>query len=569
MTPAATGDAATAYAKSVATGSVPACKWVKLACQRHLADLERSATDAEYPYHFDAKEAARRIEFCATLRHYKGPAKGHPFILEPWQSFIVGSVFGWKVRATKLRRFRYALVIVPRKAGKTFLASAVALQLLVAGGNLQEDGTFSVEHGAEVYFVATKEDQAKIGWSDCVRIARRSPGFADVVSPRVKELRYDPIDGVCRPLGADSDSLDGLNPSAAVKDELHAWKSRDLWDVIEDAFGAREQPLAFVISTEGTVRGGIFDEQLSHAKNVLEGGAGYTDDAYFAVIYTIDEGDDPFAESSWWKSNPNLGISKSLDYMRDQSAKARLMPAKLATFLTKQLNVRVNAATAWLSAEAWEACAAPVDPAALHGAQCVVGLDLARSKDMSSAAALFPDGNGGVEVLMRYWLPEDELEARIHRDRVPYDQWARAGFLTLTEGNVTDFRQIEADLVAWKNTFALQELAYDPMFATDLALRLRDDHGFAVTEFAQTYKNYTLPCKELERLIAGRQIRHGGHPILRWNAANVIVREGPSGNLMPDKAKSSARIDGIAAVIMALGRVTTATEVPAPGISFL
>lgn len=550
-------DPVSAYARDVAAGRIVACKWVRLACGRHLRDLQ------DPRFFFDVAEAVRRIEFCRQLRHYKGAAKGRPFEPEPWQQFIIGSVFGWKWRATSLRRFRSALTMVPRKNGKTYKAAAVAIQMLIAGGNLQPDGRFGKEAGAEVYFVATKEDQAKIGWGDCGKIVKRSPGFSDLIAKRVKELRYEDQDAVCRPLGSDSDSLDGLNPNCAVKDEFHAWKDRDLHDVIDDAYGAREQPLDFIITTEGTLRGGIHDEVVQHAHNVLQGV--YADDTFFAIIFTIDEGDDPFAELSWHKANPNLGVSKSLDYMRDQAAKARLLPAKLSTFLTKQLNVRVNAATAWLALDQWDKCKTPVAPDLLRGRRCIAALDLARSKDMSAAAALFPADDGSLDIMLRYWLPEEELEDRIRRDRVPYDQWAKSGLLKLTEGNVTDFREIERDLVEWKNTFRMEELAYDPMFATDLALRLRDDHGLTVTEFPQMYRFYTLPCTELERRLAGGTIRHGGHPILRWNATNVILREGPSGNKMPDKIKSTGRIDGIAALLMALGRLVAKTPTAAPG----
>lgn len=546
----------TAYALSVVNGHVPACRWVKLACQRHLTDLERAATDPEFGFYFDPAEAARRIEFCTRLRHYKGTAKGKAFRPESWQGFIIGSVFGWKRRADGLRRFRYALVVVPRKNGKTYLAASVAIQMLIGGGNLRKDGRFSPEAGAEVYFVATNEAQARIGWRDAVRIIKRSPGFSDILASRVSEIRYDDQDAICRPLGADSDSLDGLNPSCAIKDELHAWKDRALWDVIEEAFGAREQPLAFVISTEGNIRGGIFDEQLTHAQNILEGGDSYRDDAYFAVIYTADEGDDPFAEATWFKANPNLGVSKSLDYMRDQAAKARLLPGKRASFLTKQLNIRSNAETQWIGLDVWDRCAGELSLQEIEnwceGRPCSIGLDLARVIDMSSACFLFREGDV-YTAFWRYWYPSDVLRESADRDRVPYDQWARDGLINATDGDVTDFNEIETDLKALADRFSVMRLAYDPMFATDLAIRLRDgDAKVPIAPFTQTFTNYTLPCDELERILIGKKLVHGGNAIARWNAGNVVVRKGPSGNRMPDKGKSRGRIDGAVALLMAL-----------------
>ena len=556
-------DPVTDYARSVVANQSLHGRWIRLACERHLRDL----SDARFVW--DVAEANQRIAFFPTLRHYKGAFKGRPFALEPWQKFIIGSLFGWKLKESGLRRYRYAFVMVPRKNGKTLLAAGVALLMLIGGGQMKPNGKFDPEAGAEVYFVATKEDQAKIGWGDCRKMVKRSPGYADKLTTKQREIIFESADGVCRYLGSDSDTLDGLNPNCAIKDEFHAWPDRNLHDVIEDAFGARTQPLDFIITTEGTLRNGVHDEISAHARAVLEGKGKYTDESFFAAIYQIDEEDDPFDENAWRKANPNLGVSKSVDYMRDQAAKARLMPGKLSTFLTKQLDRRTDVQDRWLSVDMWDACEGVVDPVALKGRQCFAGLDLARSRDMSALALVFPDDAGGFDVLMRYWIPEEEMQERIGRDRVPYDQWAREGLIGTTDGNVADFRRIESELIALAKDYPIQELAYDPMFATDLAMRLKDDAGVNTVDFVQTFKNYAMPCKELERLLISGKLRHGGHKVLRWNAGNVVVRTGPSGNQMPDKAKSSQRIDGISALLMALGRAVT-REAPTigPGIFF-
>lgn len=538
----------TEFALDIVQGRKTACKWVKLACERHLRDLK----DARWV--FDEDEVNKRIKLFPLLKHYKGSFKGKPFILSDWQKFVIGSIFGWKWKDSAKRRYRYAFIKVPRKNGKTFLAAGVAIQMLLYGRNLQKNGKLQPEGGAEVYFVATKEDQAKIGWKDCCSIIKRSLGFSEKLTVRIHEIRYDDQDAFCKSLGSDSETLDGLNPVCAIKDEFHAWPDRNLHDVIEDAYGARDQPLDFIITTEGTLRNSIHDEIDTHCKNILSSDGSYLDDSFFAMIYEPDEGDDPFDEKTWEKSNPNLGISKSMDYMRDQASKARLMPNKYSTFLTKQLNRRTDISERWLSMDQWDACKRVVEEENLVGIAGTAGLDLARSRDMSSFQAIFPDGNGGFSIVSRYWIPEAEIEERKRRDRVPYDVWERQGFLTVTEGNVTDFRLIENEVAELCHKFQINELAYDPMFATDLALRLRDDHGLNVTEFSQTFKNFAMPCKELERLLISGQLHHNGNPILRWNAGNVVSRVGPSGNQMPDKAKSSARIDGIVALLMALGR---------------
>lgn len=553
-------DPATDYARSVIDGDIVAPMPVRLACERHLRDLRNP------DFVWDTEEVRRRLVMCRTLRHYKGSFKGRPFEPTPWQCFIIGSVFGWKLKRSGLRRFRKAFVMVPRKNGKTFLAASIAVMMLVSGGQLQADGKFSKEPGAEVYFVATKEDQAKIGWNDCAKIIKRSPGYANRLKVRVKEIRYDEQDSCCKPLGADSDSLDGLNPSCAIKDEFHAWKDRTLNEVIDDAYGAREQPLDFIITTEGMHRDGVHDEVVAHLDNILK--QVVMDESFFGILWRPDDGDDVFDESTWAKVNPNLGVSKSLEYMRERAARARMMPKELATFKTKQLNQRVNAAVQWIDMDQWDAGNGALNLAALRGVQCYAGLDLARKNDMSALAVVFGTAGGTIDVLFRYWMPEDGIKERGYRDRAPYAEWAKAGLLTLTEGNVTDFRQIEADIAELHAQYSFRMLRYDPMHATDLALRLRDDHGLPVEEFLQTYRNYTPACSELDRLLAGAKIRHGGNPIARWNANNATQRMGPSGNVMPCKLTSTGRIDGISALCMGIGSLVLSAPSANVGIDF-
>lgn len=553
-------DPATDYARSVIDGDIVAPMPVRLACERHLRDLRNP------DFVWDAEEVRRRLVMCRTLRHYKGPFKGRPFEPTPWQCFVIGSVFGWKLKRNGLRRFRKAFVMVPRKNGKTYLAASIAIMMLVSGGQLQRDGRFSKEPGAEVYFVATKEDQAKIGWTDCAKIVKRSPGFSAMLKVRVKEIRYEDQDSFCKPLGADSDSLDGLNPSCAVKDEFHAWKDRALNEVIDDAYGAREQPIDFIITTEGTLRDGVHDDTVAHLDNILR--QAVSDESFFGIMWRPDDGDDVFDERVWAKVNPNLGVSKSLEYMRERAARARMMPRELATFRTKQLNQRVNAAVQWIDLQQWDAGKEAIDVTKLRAMPCYAGLDLARKNDMSALALVFGTAGGTIDVLFRYWMPEEGLRDRGYRDRAPYVEWAKAGILTVTEGNVTDFRQIEADIAELHAQYDIRSLRYDPMHATDLALRLRDDHGIAVEEFLQTYRNYTPACSELDRLLAGAKIRHGGNPIARWNAKNATQRMGPSGNVMPCKLTSTGRIDGISALCMGIGSLVFSAPTAAVGIDF-
>lgn len=536
-------DSATAYARSVVAGEVPACKWVRLACERHLRDI------ASGRWYWDVAAAEKAIAFLRLLRHYKGEYAGKPFEPLPWQCFTVGSLFGWRQLESNLRRFRYSLVLVPRKNGKTFLGAGVGLCLLCGDG----------EPAAEVYSVATKEDQARLLWNDGKQMIRFSPGAGEVFRRTVSEIRHEDSASFWKPLGSDSETLDGLNPHGVLADELHAWKDRRLWDIMDSALGARRQPLVFAISTEGDVRDGIFDEQVKLAQSVLQdealaSGAGAN---VFALLFTIDDDDDPMDEATWFKANPNLGCGKSLEYMRDQAAKAKLSPGKLRDFLTKQLDVRqAKDANGWLSVERWDACSSvqltPADAfARLSGLDVSGGLDLARAGDMTAAAFSARTSDGKVMTAWKYWLPEEGLRERCLRDGAPYDEWARRGWITLTPGNVTDFRVVESDIAELCLQFNVSALHFDPMGAYDLAMRLRDDHGVNVVEFRQTFGNFALPCREFERMVEGAMIDHGGNPVAQYNVANAVARTGPSGNVMPDKGRSRKRIDGLVAAIMA------------------
>lgn len=542
-------DPVTAYARSVAEKKRGACKWERLACERHLTDLERKA------FHFDATAAKEAIRFFGALRHYKGQHAGQSFALHPSQQFVIGSVYGWKTHKGGPRRFRYAYDEVPRKNGKTTLSAGVGIM-----GILEEPG-------AEVYSVATKEDQAKIGWRDGRAMIKGSPGLAEMLSLRVKEIRFDNRDSIWKPLGSDSETLDGLNPSLALMDELHAWNSRDLWDVIDDGMGARLQPLIFQITTAGNNRHGICAEQRNHVCSILEGRA--PDDHYFGVIYTIDDEDDPHDPASWHKANPLLGVAKTVEFMRQQSEMAKLLPGKLNAFLNKQLNVWTEQDVRWLSPAAWDACGGAVDEAAFRGASCVGGLDMAATTDVAALVRYFPsDGNAPDAILPTFWIPEDTIRERSRRDRVPYDVWSREGLVRPTPGNVVDYDRVRADIMAMHEQTPFRELAFDPWNMTQLATQLQGD-GVTVVPFRQGYASLSPAAKELEKRLLSKSFVHGGNPVLRWMAGNVAIEQDPAGNIKPSKRKSRERIDGIVALTMAVGRDMLQAPPSAPGIAFI
>lgn len=539
----------TDYARQVADCKRPSCKWERLACERHLGDLKARA------FYFDATAATQAIRFFSELRHYKGQHAGESFALHPAQQFLIGSIYGWKTHAGGPRRFRYAYIEIPRKQGKTTLSAGVGIM-----GVLEEPG-------AEVYSVATKEDQAKIGWRDGRAMIKGSPGLSELLSMRVKEIRFDDRESVWRPLGADSETLDGLNPSLALMDELHAWVNRDLWDVIDDGMGARLQPLIYQITTAGNNKHGICAEQRRHVCNLLEGRV--TDDHYFGIIYTIDEGDDPHDPASWAKANPLLGVSKSVEFMKQQSDMAKLLPGKLNAFLNKQLNIWTEQDVRWLSPTAWDACAGAVDAAALVGTPCIGGLDMAATTDIAALVRYFPnDGDGPDAVLPTFWLPEDTIAERSRRDRVPYDVWARNGLVRVTPGNVVDYDRVRADIVQMHEATPFAELAYDPWNLTQLATQLQGD-GIVMVPFRQGFASMSPAAKELEKRLLGRAFSHGGNDVLRWMAGNVAVEQDAAGNIKPSKRKSTERIDGIVALTMAIGRNMVQAQKDSPGFAFV
>lgn len=529
----------TAYAKSVTSGEIIACKWVRLACERHLRDLDDDR------FFFDEAEAQRWIDFFPeNLRHYKGECAGQPFHLEPWEEFIIGCIFGWKLSDTGKRRFRYAYIEVPRKNGKTAIVAGVGVAGLLD------------EPGAEVYSVATKEDQAKLAWRDGLTFIKNSQHLSRTLKTRVKSIHYDSGDAVWKPLGSDSDTLDGLNPSIAIMDELHAWKSRALYDVIDDAMGARAEPLILIITTAGYNKNGICYEQRKHVEQILE--TTIADESYFGIIYTVDDPDKWDDEDEWRKANPNLGVSKSWEFMRDQAARAKQMPTKLNAFLNKQLNIWTEAEVTWLPLDKWDACNGDAE----MSGPCFAGLDLASVSDTASFVRYWPETG---LVVSAFWIPADGAKKRSETDRVPYLDWIRQGLIRATEGNVTDYDVIRRDIGLIAEEYPIEEVAFDRWNATQIVTQLQGD-GMTMVPFGQGFSSMSAPSKELEKLVIGAKLRHRGNPVLRWMAGNVVTRLDPAENIKPDKEKSREKIDGIVALIMAIGRAQVHTPKEEPKI---
>lgn len=530
------------YAIDVLNGKQPACHWVKRACQRHLDDL---ALGHERGLWFDTAAAERVLKFFSILKHSKGEWAGQPVRLEPWQQFFLWCIFGWK-RADGLRRFRTAYISVARKNGKSTIAAGVGLYLLSADG----------EPGAEVYSAATKRDQARITHAEAVRMVKKSPMLRKRIGIFKDNLHIEASASKFEPLGADSDTMDGLNVHGAIIDELHAHKTRDTWDVLDTATGARRQPLLFGITTAGYDRQSLCWQLNEYTEKVLDGII--EDDTFFGLIFSLDAEDDWQDESFWIKANPNLGVSKKWDDMRRKAQRAADMPAALNSFKRLELNVWTQSVTKWINLEHWRACGEyTIEPEALAGRTCYGGLDLSSTLDITAWCLVFPPekNHEPFVVLCHFWIPEDNLRQRVRDDRVPYDAWLRAGWITATPGNTIDYDWIFSQIDHDARKYTIREVAFDRWGAARVVNELQKK-GLTMVEFGQGFVSMSPPMKELERLILSHKIAHGNNPVLTWMADNLVAAQDPAGNLKPDKAKSREKIDGMVALIMALDRAT-------------
>ena len=504
---------------------------------------ERDHHDApERGFWFDDQAADRVCQFFeAYLVHHKGEWAGQPFTLADWQRFILSETFGWK-REDGTRRFRTMYVELPRKNGKSEMAAGIGLYLTVA----------DQEEGAEVYSSATKRDQAKIVHDSATEMVRRSPDLRDRMRTFRNNINVPRTNARFEPLGADSDTLDGLNAHGNIIDELHAHKDRRVWDILKTSMAARRQPLTVAITTAGIYNPeSIGWEQHKHAQDVLEGL--FEDDTFFAFIAAADDEDDWTSPVTWAKANPNYGISVKEDYMREEAEQAKRSVSYQNTFVRLHLDRWTQQVTRWLDMDDWNTNETPFDPASLMGKACYGGLDLASTTDLSALALLFPDGDL-VRVVMRFWCPEETVMARSTRDRVPYDAWVRDKWITATPGNVIDDDFIEAEIRNLSEAFDLKEIGFDPWGSRTLVTHLTDA-GLQMVETRQGFGTLSAPAKELEVRVKGRRFRHGGNPVLRWMAANVAIRSDAAANIKPDKEKSTEKIDGIVAAVMALDRL--------------
>ncbi len=496
---------------------------------------------------FDERKARRVVRFIEALRHTKGEFHGQPFHLLPWQEKVIRDVFG-TVRDDDLsmRQYTTAYIEIPKKNGKSELGAAIALNMLI-----NDD-----EWKAEVYSCASDRQQAAIVFDVAVDMVRQSPALMKRVKiiPSTRRMIYQPTGSIYQVLSSEVATKHGLNVSACIFDELHTQPTRALYDVMTQGSGdARKQPLWFLLTTAGTDRNSICWEVHQKALDILEGRK--IDPRFYPVLFGLPDDADWTSEENWYRANPSLDHTITIDKVRDAFRKAQETPADENQFRQLRLNQWVKQSVRWMPMDKWDECGGVVDPYALEGRACYAGLDLSSTSDLTALVLVFPPTaeDEPYIALPFFWLPEETLSLRVRRDHVPYDQWAKRGFIQTTEGNVVHYGFIERFICELGERYDIREIAHDRWNATMMVQTLEDD-GFTMVPFGQGFKDMSPPTKELMRIVLEHRLCHGGHPVLRWNMDNAFVRTDPAGNLKLDKEKSTEKVDGAVALVMALDR---------------
>ena len=494
---------------------------------------------------YDKAAADYAVSFIESLCHTKGTWAGKPFELIDWQEQIIRDLFGI-LKPNGYRQFNTAYIEIPKKQGKSELAAAVALLLLCGDG----------EERAEVYGCAADRNQAKIVFDVAVDMVRLCPALAKRVKilESQKTLKYLPTNSTYQVLSADVANKHGFNTHGVIFDELHTQPNRKLFDVMTKGSGdARMQPLYFLITTAGNDTQSICYETHQKAKDIIDGRK--NDSTFYPVIYGADESEDWTDPKVWKKANPSLGITVGMDKVKAACDSAKQNPGEENSFRQLRLNQWVKQAVRWMPMDKWDACSFAVNPEDLKGRICYGGLDLSSTTDITAFVLVFPpvDEADKYSILPFFWIPEDNIDLRVRRDHVPYDLWERQGYLQTTEGNVVHYGFIEQFIERLGEKYNIRDIAFDRWGAVQMVQNL-EGMGFTVVPFGQGFKDMSPPTKELMKLTLEQSLAHGGHPVLRWMMDNIFIRTDPAGNIKPDKEKSTEKIDGAVATIMALDR---------------
>jgi phage terminase large subunit-like protein len=533
----------TQYIQSITSNQIPSSKWTRLAVDRHLRDIETGKSRGIY---FDEAAGMQGVNFFSLLKHYKGRFQGQPFHLLPWQSFFVYCLLGWK-KSDGSRRFRYSYLKVSRKNGKTTLAAGLCLYALVADG----------ENAAEVYTSATTRAQASICFDDTKEMVKADPNLKQFIEVWTNALTVPSNASSMKAVSSEAGNLDGLNPHVALIDEYHAHKNDEVFNVMKSGMGSRTQPLHLTITTAGFNKTSPCFQYEKTCKEILQGIK--EDDSQFALIYELDEEDDYLDEKVWIKANPSLGATPSVEFLRQEVIQAKNNPSQLVNLLTKNFNQWTDASSTWVEDSKWQECIIPdhIDMDYLSELKCVAALDLASTRDVTAFTKVWIDERESrYYTKTRYFLPKDSMMSRVKKDGIRYDVWAEAGWIELTEGNVTDYRHIKQIIMDDYQAFQIEAVAFDRWNSSQLVIELTEE-GLTMEPYGQGFASMSTPSKEFETLIYKKELLHDDNPVTRWMLGNVELNRDPAGNIKPDKAKSAEKIDGIVSTIMALGLIIT------------
>mgnify|MGYP001004896509 CR=1 FL=1 len=514
-------------------------------------ELVRIISDPKSEWEYDPAKANHAIEFIENYcRHSKGALGGKPFILELWQKALVAATFGIVHKIDGTRKYQEVLLVVARKNGKSTLAAAIGLYLQIADG----------EPGAEIYACATKKDQAKIIWLEAKRMVRKSPVLRKRMKTLVAEINSDVNDSFFRPLGRDSDSLDGLNVHGALLDEIHAWQDQNLYDVIVDGTSSREEPLVFITTTAGTVRERVFDLKYDEAERVINGyddPNGYKNERLLPIIYELDKRRDWINPECWYQANPGLGTIKRMDQLKNKVEKAQANPLLVKNLLCKDFNIRETSSEAWLTFEQLNNTAT-YDLEVLRPRYGIGGSDLSSTTDLTCGTVIFMvPGDNTIYVMQMYWLPEELLEDRVKEDKIPYDIWRDMDLLRTVPGNkvhykhVTDwFLEVQSETgcdiyIPWHG--------YDSWSAEYYVEDMRSYFGKDGMEpVIQGKKTLSGPMKALGADLEAKRINYNNNPILKWCLSNTAIETDKNLNIQPCKTGNQRRrIDGLASLLNA------------------
>ena len=525
-----------AYNDLLERGEIPAGRRIKAVYARLAAESLQPGGK----YAFDEEKANRPIEFIERFcRHSKGEWAGQPVRLELFQKAFIQALFGFVDRETGLRRYREAFFLVGRKNGKSTLLAGLALYMLIADG----------EGGAEVYSTATKYAQARLLFDECHNMVKQSPDLSRHMKKRKSDLYYVPGMAKLQPLSRNSDSLDGLNASFVIMDELHGVKDRNLYEVMRQSQSARRQPLLVMITTAGTVRECIFDDMYNHACAVADGAI--TDDTFLPILYELDRRDEWMEPDAWMKANPSLGAIKKTDDLTIKVQRAKQNPVELSGVLCKEFNIRETVQSAWLSFDAIN-CTDTFDMEEFRGAYCIGGVDLSITTDLTCASLLMMKrGSDKKYIAQMYWLPADSLQERVKRDKIPYDKWFERGLLRLCAGNsisYSDVTQWFMDMVKQYELFPAW--VYYDSYSARYFVEEMQMQGFNMVRCIQGAKTLSLPMQMLGTDLQAHRVNYNNNPILKWCLTNTGIQTDRNGNIVPVKNQSpKQRIDGTAALL--------------------